>query len=76
MPRKLMIRVKQPLPGEDYFFVYNDKYFLALFYPLKEIDHKQIWAVSGEVKPFAANNDDFDSYDEALRFIIAHRWFH
>lgn len=72
-PRAFMINVKRPLAGEDYFVVYDDDQFIATFYLLKEIGSMQTWAVTGIVKPFAANRDDFASYDGALDFIMEHR---
>ena len=72
-PRKFMISVKQPLTGEDYFVVYDDDHFIATFYLLKEAGSTQTWAVTGTVKPFSANCDDFASFDDALHFIIEHR---
>ena len=75
-PREFMINVKQPLADEDYFVVYDDDHFIAIFYLLKKIGSAQIWAITGMVKPFAANCDDFASYDDALDFIIAHRRRH
>lgn len=72
-PRTVMINVSQPLPDEEHFFVYDGDDFVAQFYLLEARGHGQIWAVSGTVPPFAANCDDFESYDDALRFIISHR---
>ena len=75
-PHNLMIIVRRPLADEDYFVVYDDDHFIATFYLLKEVGSTQIWAVTGTVRPFAANCDDFASYDDALNYIIEHRWRH
>lgn len=71
-----MIRILQPFPDDNYFFVYDGEEFVAQFYLLKTLGHKQIWAVSGTEKPYAANCDDFESYADALSFIIGHRHLH
>jgi len=71
-PRDIVIRILRPLPSEDYFFVYQDDRFGAIFYLLKHVGHREIWAVSGMDKPFAGNVQDFDSYADALSFICGH----
>jgi murein tripeptide amidase MpaA len=67
-----MITVKKILPNEELYFVWADERCFAFFYLLSSAGEKPVWAVSGEYKPLAANVDDFDSYDHALKFIMAH----
>lgn len=67
-----MIIVKRPLREEDLYFVFAEGRCVAFFYLLSSSGDKQIWAVSGDEKPLAANTDDFASYDDALNFIVAH----
>ncbi|TGQ12215.1 MULTISPECIES: hypothetical protein [unclassified Mesorhizobium] len=66
-----MITVKKVLLNEELYFVWADERCFAFFYLLSSTGGKQVWAVSGEYKPLAANVDDFDSYDQALEFIMA-----
>lgn len=67
-----MIVVKKPLPDEEGFFVFVEECCVAFFYLLSSFGIKQVWAVSGRQKPFAANCDDFASYEDALNFIVTH----
>ncbi|MGX8008422.1 hypothetical protein ACVDG8_005080 [Mesorhizobium sp. ORM8.1] len=64
--------MKKMFRDEDLYFVFVDNECPAFFYLLKSTGDKQVWAVSGQHKPLAANVDDFASYDDALRFIMAH----
>lgn len=67
-----MITVRKPLRDEELYFVFAGENCFAFFYLLSGTGDKPVWAVSGQYKPLAANVDDFDSYDHALRFIMAH----
>ena len=61
------------LPDEELFFIYNDDEYVAFTYPLTCSDpDNRIWAVSGARKPFAANIDDFPSFDAVLSFVKQH----
>ncbi|AZO08808.1 MULTISPECIES: hypothetical protein [unclassified Mesorhizobium] len=67
-----MITVKKIFRDEELYFVWADGKCFAFFYLLSSSGEKPVWAVSGEYKPLAANIDDFNSYDDALKFIMAH----
>ncbi len=67
-----MITVKKIFQDEELYFVWADEKCFAFFYLLRSAGDKQVWAVSGEYKPLAANVEDFNSYDHALKFIMAH----
>lgn len=67
-----MITVKKIFRDEELYFVWADEECFAFFYLLSSVGEKQVWAVSGQHKPLAANVDDFVSYDHALQFIMAH----
>jgi hypothetical protein len=76
MLRTFMFNVLRPLADEDYFVVYDGDVYVAAFYLLRQTSSVQTWGVTGVVKPFAGNCDDFASYDEALGFIVKHQWAH
>jgi hypothetical protein len=67
-----MITVEKMLEDEEFFFFFVEERYVAFFYLLSSSGDDQIWAVSGAEKPFAANTDDFSSYEDALKYIVCH----
>ena len=69
-----MMRLVRILPDEDLIFIYDGDKFVAFTYPLGVGRPNPVWAVSGARKPFAANIDDFASFEAVLDFVKAH-WY-
>lgn len=70
-----MLRVVRALPDEELFFFFYGDEPVAFTYPLRKSEGA-IWAVSGDRKPFAANIDDFPSFEAVRDFVEAHLWQH
>jgi hypothetical protein len=68
-----MLRVVRALPEEELFFFFHGDEPVAFTYPLSE-SGDSVWAVSGDRKPFAANIDDFPSFEAVKKFVEENLW--